>query len=61
MKFSLSVSILFIVASLALLYYNKYPAKCFVGDVYTYLSGTTYVVGAVAGNSLISSIFFYWI
>lgn len=61
LRFSFAISILFIFGSFALLHFNKYPAKCFVGDVYTYLAGTTYVAAAVTGNYLVASVFFYWI
>lgn len=61
LRFSLTISVLFIFGSYALLHFNKYPAKCFVGDVYTYLAGTTYVAAAVCGNYLVASVFFYWI
>eukprot|EP00703_Trepomonas_sp_PC1_P001979 JAP94627.1 UDP-N-acetylglucosamine-dolichyl-phosphate N-acetylglucosaminephosphotransferase [Trepomonas sp. PC1] len=60
LKASMFVSIFFISASLALFKFNKFPAKVFVGDVYTYLAGCCYVISAVCGNYLIVSGFLYF-
>lgn len=60
LKTSMFVSIFFIAASLALLQFNKYPAKVFVGDVYTYFAGCSYVVSAVCGDYLIFSGILYF-
>jgi len=54
------LSTVFIGCSLALLRYNHYPAKIFVGDVYTYFAGCIYVTSAVVGNYLIASGFLYF-
>lgn len=45
---------------MALLRYNRYPARCFVGDVYTYFAGCVYVTAAVAGNYLVMAGFLYF-
>ena len=58
--FSAALSLIFIGGSMALLRYNKYPARCFVGDVYTYFAGCVYVTAAVAGNYLVMAVFLYF-
>ncbi|CAJ1015353.1 Glycosyl transferase family 4, putative [Leishmania lindenbergi] len=39
----------FIGASLALWHYNRYPARVFVGDSYTYFAGTVLAVSSITG------------
>lgn len=39
----------FIGVSLALWHYNRYPARVFVGDSYTYLAGTVLAVSGITG------------
>lgn len=58
--FSAALSLIFIGSSMALFRYNKYPAKCFVGDVYTYFAGCVYVTAAVAGDYLVMAVFLYF-
>jgi len=40
----------FITTSSALLYYNWYPSKVFVGDTYTYFAGMTFAVVGITGH-----------
>jgi len=40
----------FITTSLALLYYNWYPSRVFVGDTYTYFAGMTFAVIGIMGH-----------
>jgi len=40
----------FITTSLALLYYNWYPSRVFVGDTYTYFAGQTLAVAGILGH-----------
>jgi len=40
----------FITTSSALLYYNWYPSKVFVGDTYTYFAGMTFAVVGIIGH-----------
>ncbi|CAL6008573.1 UDP-N-acetylglucosamine--dolichyl-phosphate_N-acetylglucosaminephosphotransferase [Hexamita inflata] len=58
--YSAIISTIFIATSLALLKFNKYPAKVFVGDVFTYFAGCVYVTSAVCGDYLIMAIFLYF-
>eukprot|EP00702_Spironucleus_salmonicida_P004726 EST46017.1 UDP-N-acetylglucosamine-dolichyl-phosphate N-acetylglucosaminephosphotransferase [Spironucleus salmonicida] len=51
---------LFVSGSFVLYQYNKYPAKAFVGDVYTYFAGSCYVASAVSGRAVVLSIFLYF-
>ncbi|GMR59656.1 hypothetical protein PMAYCL1PPCAC_29851, partial [Pristionchus mayeri] len=49
---SLSIYILlpFLATSIALYYFNKYPARVFVGDTYCYWAGMTLAVAAILGH-----------
>ncbi|MHA1349145.1 MAG: UDP-N-acetylglucosamine--dolichyl-phosphate N-acetylglucosaminephosphotransferase [Candidatus Odinarchaeia archaeon] len=47
---ALSLVLPFIGGSLALSYYNKFPAKVFVGNSYTYFAGTLLITIAVLAN-----------
>jgi len=59
MKFSLHFMLPFFFLSLVLYYYNKYPAKVFVGDTYCYFAGMTFaVVGILAHMSKTLLLFF---
>ncbi|KAK4326558.1 hypothetical protein Pmani_002938 [Petrolisthes manimaculis] len=48
--FSLCLLLPFIATSLALYYHNRYPARAFVGDTFTYFSGMTFAVVAIIGH-----------
>ncbi|KAK8750069.1 hypothetical protein OTU49_015222 [Cherax quadricarinatus] len=48
--FSLCIIIPFIASSLGLFYYNRYPARAFVGDTFTYFAGMTFAVVAIIGH-----------
>ncbi|XP_068212257.1 UDP-N-acetylglucosamine--dolichyl-phosphate N-acetylglucosaminephosphotransferase isoform X1 [Palaemon carinicauda] len=48
--FSLCLIIPFLATSLGLYYYNRYPARAFVGDTYTYFAGMTFAVVAIIGH-----------
>mmetsp|Transcript_16062 Transcript_16062/g.18176 ORF Transcript_16062/g.18176 Transcript_16062/m.18176 type:complete len:440 (+) Transcript_16062:158-1477(+) len=48
--FSLMLMLPFISTSFALLKFNFYPAKVFVGDVYPYYAGMTLAVSAILGH-----------
>uniref|UniRef100_A0A7S3PGF3 UDP-N-acetylglucosamine--dolichyl-phosphate N-acetylglucosaminephosphotransferase n=2 Tax=Aplanochytrium stocchinoi TaxID=215587 RepID=A0A7S3PGF3_9STRA len=48
--FSLMLMLPFISTSLALLKFNFYPAKVFVGDVYPYYAGMTLATSAILGH-----------
>mmetsp|Transcript_12468 Transcript_12468/g.20171 ORF Transcript_12468/g.20171 Transcript_12468/m.20171 type:complete len:458 (+) Transcript_12468:222-1595(+) len=48
--FSLMIMLPFITTSFALLTFNFYPAKVFVGDVYPYYAGMTLAVAAILGH-----------
>lgn len=48
--FSVCVIIPFITTSLGLFYYNRYPARAFVGDTFTYFAGMTFAVVAIIGH-----------
>lgn len=56
----LLVCLLFVSAALPLFMYNKYPARVFVGDVFTYFAGCTYVAAAANFNCLILAGFLYF-
>ncbi|XP_040569936.1 UDP-N-acetylglucosamine--dolichyl-phosphate N-acetylglucosaminephosphotransferase [Lepeophtheirus salmonis] len=49
-SFSLYFLIPFLSTSLALLYYNWYPARVFCGDTFCYFSGMTLAVVAILGH-----------
>ncbi|QQP48646.1 UDP-N-acetylglucosamine--dolichyl-phosphate N-acetylglucosaminephosphotransferase [Caligus rogercresseyi] len=49
-RFSLYFILPFISTSLALLYYNWYPARVFCGDTFCYFSGMTLAVVAILGH-----------
>ncbi|OMJ79286.1 hypothetical protein SteCoe_20707 [Stentor coeruleus] len=48
----ISVSLLlpFLMSTLALLKYNKYPSKVFVGDTYCYFAGMTFAMAGILGH-----------
>lgn len=48
--FSLCVIIPFTITSLGLFIHNRYPAKAFVGDTFTYFAGMTFAVVAIIGH-----------
>jgi UDP-N-acetylglucosamine--dolichyl-phosphate N-acetylglucosaminephosphotransferase len=48
--FSLQIMIPFIFTTLALLYWNWYPSKVFVGDTFTLYSGMTLAVAGILGH-----------
>jgi UDP-N-acetylmuramyl pentapeptide phosphotransferase/UDP-N-acetylglucosamine-1-phosphate transferase len=48
--FSLYLLLPFIGVSLALLWYNWYPSKVFVGDTYCYFAGMVFAVVAILGH-----------
>nr|CAG4640930.1 EOG090X07N9 [Eulimnadia texana] len=48
--FSLYFMIPYVATTSALLYYNKFPAKVFVGDTFCYFSGMTIAVVAILGH-----------
>ncbi|KAK7074978.1 UDP-N-acetylglucosamine--dolichyl-phosphate N-acetylglucosaminephosphotransferase [Halocaridina rubra] len=48
--FSLCLIIPFITSSVGLFFHNRYPAKAFVGDTYTYFAGMTFAVVAIIGR-----------
>ncbi|XP_071543001.1 UDP-N-acetylglucosamine--dolichyl-phosphate N-acetylglucosaminephosphotransferase isoform X1 [Panulirus ornatus] len=48
--FSLCIIIPFIASSLGLFFYNRYPARAFVGDTFTYFAGMTFAVVAIIGH-----------
>lgn len=47
---SFSLILPFLLNSLALLKYNKYPSKVFVGDTYCYFAGMTFAVAGILGH-----------
>ncbi|XP_042243371.1 UDP-N-acetylglucosamine--dolichyl-phosphate N-acetylglucosaminephosphotransferase-like [Homarus americanus] len=48
--FSLCIIIPFVSTSIGLYYYNRYPARAFVGDTFTYFAGMTFAVVAIIGH-----------
>ncbi|MFX1486775.1 MAG: UDP-N-acetylglucosamine--dolichyl-phosphate N-acetylglucosaminephosphotransferase [Promethearchaeota archaeon] len=48
--FSVFMMTPFLAASLALAYYNRYPARVFVGNSYTYFSGMCIIVTSILSN-----------
>ncbi|KAK8807862.1 hypothetical protein WA158_007391 [Blastocystis sp. Blastoise] len=57
--FSAVILLPFLALSLALFAYNSYPAKCFVGDVYTYTAGVTFAVVGIFGHFSKSLLLFF--
>nr|CAG4650219.1 EOG090X07N9 [Sida crystallina] len=57
--FSLYFMIPYLATSLALLRYNWYPARAFVGDTYCYFSGMTMAVVAILGHFSKTSLLFF--
>jgi UDP-N-acetylglucosamine--dolichyl-phosphate N-acetylglucosaminephosphotransferase len=49
----------FIATSSALLYYNWYPSRVFVGDTFTYFAGMTLSVAAILGHSTKTLMLFF--
>jgi UDP-N-acetylglucosamine--dolichyl-phosphate N-acetylglucosaminephosphotransferase len=47
---SLFLIVPFIAVSLALLKWNKYPSKVFVGDIYCYFAGIVFAVCGILGH-----------
>lgn len=48
--FSLYMMLPFFAVTLALLYYNWYPSRIFVGDTYCYFAGMTFAVVGILGH-----------
>ena len=48
--FSVYLLLPFLGVSLALLYYNWYPAKVFVGDTYCYFAGMVFAIDGILGH-----------
>lgn len=48
--FSMYFLMPFVGVSLALFYYNRYPARVFVGDTFCYFAGMTFAVVAILGH-----------
>nr|CAG4637080.1 EOG090X07N9 [Ceriodaphnia reticulata]SVE72987.1 EOG090X07N9 [Ceriodaphnia reticulata] len=57
--FSLYFMIPFFVTSIALLQFNKYPARVFVGDTFCYFSGMTVAVVAILGHFSKTALLFF--
>jgi UDP-N-acetylglucosamine--dolichyl-phosphate N-acetylglucosaminephosphotransferase len=49
--FSLYILLPFMLASIALYAYNKFPAQVFVGDTYCYLAGMTIAASGIVGQN----------
>lgn len=47
---SLTLSVIFTFCTTALFVYNKYPAKVFVGDTFTYFAGVHFAVVGIIGH-----------
>eukprot|EP01053_Blabericola_migrator_P004428 Blabericola_migrator_1__4427@NODE_2371_length_2860_cov_130_620122_g1485_i0_p1_GENE_NODE_2371_length_2860_cov_130_620122_g1485_i0NODE_2371_length_2860_cov_130_620122_g1485_i0_p1_ORF_typecomplete_len410_score44_17Glycos_transf_4/PF00953_21/4_5e03Glycos_transf_4/PF00953_21/4_9e42DUF2567/PF10821_8/0_29DUF2177/PF09945_9/0_17DUF2177/PF09945_9/7_4e02Mtp/PF03821_16/9e03Mtp/PF03821_16/5_7e02Mtp/PF03821_16/0_07_NODE_2371_length_2860_cov_130_620122_g1485_i011842413 len=47
---SLTLAIIFMFCTTALFVYNKYPAKIFVGDTFTYFAGVHFAVVGIVGH-----------
>lgn len=47
---SISILLPFLMSTLALLKYNKYPSKVFVGDTYCYFAGMTFAMAGILGH-----------
>lgn len=48
--FSLAIMLPFVATSLALFMYNKFPAKCFIGDTFCYFAGMTFACVGIQGH-----------
>lgn len=48
--FSLTIMLPFVMTSLALFLYNKFPAKCFIGDTFCYFAGMTFACAGINGH-----------
>nr|CAG4645586.1 EOG090X07N9 [Lynceus sp. MCZ IZ 141354] len=48
--FSIYFMMPYVGTTAALLYYNWYPSRCFVGDTFNYFSGMTFAVVAILGH-----------
>jgi UDP-N-acetylglucosamine--dolichyl-phosphate N-acetylglucosaminephosphotransferase len=48
--FPLVIIMPFCFTSLALFWYNHYPAKCFIGDTYCYFAGMTFACTGILGH-----------
>jgi UDP-N-acetylglucosamine--dolichyl-phosphate N-acetylglucosaminephosphotransferase len=48
--FSLTIMLPFVLTSLALFLYNKFPAQCFIGDTYCYFAGMTFACAGINGH-----------
>nr|CAG4636243.1 EOG090X07N9 [Eubosmina coregoni]SVE69850.1 EOG090X07N9 [Eubosmina coregoni] len=57
--FSLYFMIPFFFTSLGLHYYNRYPARAFVGDTFCYFSGMTVAVVAILGHFSKTALLFF--
>ncbi|KAF8820580.1 glycosyl transferase, group 4 family protein [Cardiosporidium cionae] len=57
--FSLLLSFPFLTVSLALLCFNWFPSKLFVGDTYTYFSGIYFAVASVLGHFSRTALLFF--
>ncbi|KAI4476390.1 hypothetical protein M0802_014876 [Mischocyttarus mexicanus] len=58
-RFSLYFIFPYIATSLALLKYNWYPSKVFVGDTFCYLSGMTFAVVGIIGHFSKTTLLFF--
>ncbi|XP_035724041.1 UDP-N-acetylglucosamine--dolichyl-phosphate N-acetylglucosaminephosphotransferase-like [Vespa mandarinia] len=58
-RFSLYFILPYIATSLALLKYNWYPSKVFVGDTFCYLSGMTFAVVGIIGHFSKTTLLFF--
>ena len=47
---SISFLLPFLMSTLALLKYNKYPSKVFVGDTFCYFAGMTFAMAGILGH-----------
>ncbi|PRP85447.1 UDP-N-acetylglucosamine-dolichyl-phosphate N-acetylglucosaminephosphotransferase [Planoprotostelium fungivorum] len=56
---SICMTVPFIATTAALLYYNWYPSKCFVGDTFTYQAGMTLAVIGIMGHSTKTLMLFF--
>jgi len=58
-RFSAFLILPFIAVTLALLYYNWYPSRVFVGDTYCYFAGMTFAVVGILAHFSEMLIFFF--
>ncbi|XP_012281058.1 UDP-N-acetylglucosamine--dolichyl-phosphate N-acetylglucosaminephosphotransferase isoform X2 [Orussus abietinus] len=58
-RFSLYFVLPYIMTSLALFRYNRYPSQVFVGDTFCYLSGMTFAVVGIIGHFSKTAILFF--